>query len=370
MPIQWSLIMRELPAEQRRRTHVQLRGNFRDLGEEVGPGVPAVFPALPAGTAIDRMALARWLVSPENPLTARVQVNRLWESIFGIGLVRTTEEFGSQGELPTHPELLDWLALDFIRGGWDQKRFLRQLVTSAAYRQSSRVTPAALAADPENRLVSRGPRFRLTAEMVRDQALAVSGLLNPRSHGPSSRPFQPNSGLTAAFGGTLDWKTSTGPDRLRRGLYTEWRRSSPYPSMAAFDAPNREVCTLRRDRSNTPLQALVTLNDPVYIEAAQGLARLLVQRYDRGRGRHPSRFPPGAGPRTLRGRDPAAGHALPDRPRRLHPRPGPGGGAHRAARKSAAGGHPGADPRRLDDGGQCSAQSRRNPDEAVTPPLP
>jgi hypothetical protein len=278
MPIQWSLIMRELPAEQRRRTHVQMRGNFRDLGEEVGPGVPAVFPALPAGTAIDRMALARWLVSPENPLTARVQVNRLWESIFGIGLVRTTEEFGSQGELPTHPELLDWLALDFVRGGWDQKRFLRQLVTSAAYRQSSRVTPAALAADPENRLVSRGPRFRLTAEMVRDQALAVSGLLNPRSHGPSSRPFQPNSGLTAAFGGTLDWKTSTGPDRLRRGLYTEWRRSSPYPSMAAFDAPNREVCTLRRDRSNTPLQALVTLNDPVYIEAAQGLARLLVQR--------------------------------------------------------------------------------------------
>jgi len=191
--------------------------------------------------------------------------------------VRTTEEFGSQGELPTHPELLDWLAVDFVRGGWDQKLFLKQLVTTAAYRQSSRVTPEALAADPENRLVSRGPRFRLTAEMVRDQALAVSGLLNPRSHGPSSRPFQPNSGLSAAFGGTLDWKTSTGDERLRRGLYTEWRRSSPYPSMAAFDAPNREVCTLRRDRSNTPLQALVTLNDPVYIETAQALARIIAQ---------------------------------------------------------------------------------------------
>ncbi|MFO1449604.1 MAG: DUF1553 domain-containing protein [Opitutaceae bacterium] len=278
MPIQWSLVMRDLPADQHRRTHVQLRGNFRDLGEEVTAGVPAAFPSLPAGQPVDRLALARWLVSPDNPLTARVQVNRLWEAIFGIGLVRTTEEFGSQGELPTHPELLDWLALDFIRHGWDQKRFLRQLVTSAAYRQSSRVTPEALAADPENRLVSRGPRFRLTAEMVRDQALAVSGLLNSRSHGPSSRPFQPSSGLTAAFGGTLDWKVSTGDERLRRGLYTEWRRSSPYPSMVAFDAPNREVCTLRRDRSNTPLQALVTLNDPVYIEAAQGLARILVQR--------------------------------------------------------------------------------------------
>jgi len=277
LPIQWSLVMKELPADKQRRTHVQLRGNFRELGEEVTAGVPEVFPALPPGQTVDRLALARWLVSPENPLTARVQVNRLWETIFGIGLVRTTEEFGSQGELPTHPELLDWLAVDFVRGGWDQKLFLKQLVTTAAYRQSSRVTPEALAADPENRLVSRGPRFRLTAEMVRDQALAVSGLLNPRSHGPSSRPFQPNSGLSAAFGGTLDWKTSTGDERLRRGLYTEWRRSSPYPSMAAFDAPNREVCTLRRDRSNTPLQALVTLNDPVYIETAQALARIIAQ---------------------------------------------------------------------------------------------
>ncbi len=275
MPLQTSLIMRELPTNQKRKTHVQLRGNYLALGEEVTGGVPAAFPPLPEGVKADRLALARWLVSPENPLTARVHANRLWEAIFGIGLVRTTEEFGSQGEPPTHPELLDWLATELVAGGWDQKKFLKLLVTTAAYRQSSRVTPEALEADPENRLLSRGPRFRLPAETVRDQALAVAGLLNPRMKGPSSRPFQPAFGLSAAFGSALDWKTSAGDDRLRRGLYTEWRRSSPYPSMVTFDAPNREVCTLRRNRSNTPLQALVTLNDPVYLEAAQALARLI-----------------------------------------------------------------------------------------------
>ncbi|MBL9190252.1 MAG: DUF1553 domain-containing protein [Opitutaceae bacterium] len=277
MPLQTSPIMRELPTDKLRKTHIQLRGNHLALGDEVGPGVPAVFPPLPAGEKPDRLALARWLVSAENPLTARVLANRLWESIFGLGLVRTSEEFGSQGEPPSHPELLDWLALELVQGGWDQKKFLRMLVTSAAYRQSSRVTPAVLEADPENRLFSRGPRFRLTAEMVRDQALAVSGLLNGKSHGPSARPYQPAFGLNAAFGSALDWKTSVGEERHRRGLYTEWRRSSPYPSMVTFDAPNREVCTLRRNRSNTPLQALVTLNDPVYVEAAQALARVMME---------------------------------------------------------------------------------------------
>jgi hypothetical protein len=267
--------MRELPPGQRRKSHVQLRGSHLALGEEVSGGVPAAFPPLPTGATADRLGFARWLVSPENPLTARVEANRLWEAIFGLGLVRTTEEFGSQGEPPSHPELLDWLALDFMANKWDMKGFVKTLVMSAAYRQSSRVTPEALEADPENRLLSRGPRFRLAAETVRDQALAVSGLLNPQMHGPSSRPFQPAFGLSAAFGSALDWKTSTGADRFRRGLYTEWRRSSPYPSMVTFDAPNREVCTLRRNRSNTPLQALVTLNDPVYIEAAQALARTL-----------------------------------------------------------------------------------------------
>ncbi len=274
---QTSPIMRELPAAKQRKTHVQLRGSHLALGDEVGPGVPAVFPPLPAGAAPDRLALARWLVSAENPLTARVLANRLWEAIFGLGLVRTAEEFGSQGEPPSHPELLDWLALELLQGGWDQKKFLRMLVTSAAYRQSARVTPDALEIDPENRLISRGPRFRLAAEMVRDQALAVSGLLNPKTHGPSARPYQPAFGLNAAFGSALDWKTSTGDERHRRGLYTEWRRSSPYPSMVTFDAPNREVCTLRRNRSNTPLQALVTLNDPVYVEAAQALARAMME---------------------------------------------------------------------------------------------
>ena len=275
MPLQTTPILRELPATERRVTRVHLRGNFQALGDEVPPGVPAVFGALPVGQPADRLALARWLVARENPLTARVLANRLWEAIFGLGLVRTSEEFGAQGELPSHPELLDWLAVELMDDGWSVQRFLRRLVLSAAYRQHSRVMPEAYAADPENRLWSRGPRVRLAAEMVRDQALAVSGLLSAKQFGPAVRPLQPAFDLRAAFGGALDWKTSTGEDRLRRGLYTEWRRSSPYPSMVTFDAPNREVCTLRRPRTNTPLQALVTLNDPVYVEAAQGLARLM-----------------------------------------------------------------------------------------------
>jgi len=276
MPINTSPIMRELPAAQHRKTHVQLRGNWQALGDEVSAGVPAVFPAMPSGTPVNRLTFAQWLVDASNPLTARVQVNRFWETIFGLGLVRTSEEFGSQGAPPSHPELLDWLALEFVAMNWDVKRFLKLLVTSSAYRQSARVTADAFELDPDNRWVSRGPRFRMTAEMVRDQALAVSGLLSAKTHGPSGRPYQPAFGLNAAFGSALDWTTSTGEDRLRRGLYTEWRRSSPYPSMVTFDAPSREVCTLSRNRSNTPLQALVTLNDPVYVEAAQALARLLV----------------------------------------------------------------------------------------------
>jgi hypothetical protein len=254
---------------------LQYRGNFLDLGEELSEALPEAFPGIDSGgrQRTDRLVLARWLVSKENPLTARVTVNRYWEKLFGSGLVLTSEEFGSQGELPSHPELLDWLAVEFMESGWDLKGLLRLLVTSATYRQSSRVDPGLLERDPANRLLARGPRYRLPAETIRDQALAVSGLLSEKMFGPPVRPPQPSLGLSAAFGGGIDWETSAGEDRYRRGLYTTWRRSNPYPSMATFDAPNREVCTVRRERTNTPLQALVTLNDPVFVEAAQALGR-------------------------------------------------------------------------------------------------
>ena len=264
-------MMHELEGDSRRQTHVQLRGNFLALGEAVTEGVPAVFKQLPADQPPNRLALARWLVDPDNPLTARVIANRFWEQVFGTGIVRTSEDFGSQGDLPTHPELLDWLATEFVSSGWNVKALLKSMVTSATYRQSSRLTPELLERDPDNRLLARGPRYRLTAEEVRDQALFDSGLLSRKMCGPPVRPPQPSLGLTAAFGGSLDWKTSEGEDRYRRAVYTEWRRTNPYASMATFDAPNREVCALRRTRSNTPLQALVTLNDPVYVEAAQAL---------------------------------------------------------------------------------------------------
>ena len=266
-------VLRELAGDKRRTTKIQLRGNWQALGDEVTEAVPAAWHPLPKDAPRNRLTLAKWLVDENNPLTARVVANRYWEAIFGTGLVRTSEEFGAQGELPSHPELLDWLATELVAMKWDNKQFLRLLVTSQAYRQSSKVTPEALEKDPENRLLSRGPRLRLTAEMVRDQSLAASGLLSAKMFGPSVRPTRPSAGLNAAFGSALDWTTSAGEDRYRRGLYTEWRRTSPYPSMATFDAPSREVCSVRRNRTNTPLQALVTMNDPVYVEAAQALAR-------------------------------------------------------------------------------------------------
>lgn len=278
-------ILRELAGEKRRKTLLQRRGNFLDVGAEMSEGLPETLHPAPAKTSMNRLTLARWLVDPSNPLTARVTVNRLWESIFGSGLVRTTEEFGTQGERPSHPELLDWLAVELTERQWDLKQLLRLMVTSAAYRQSSRVAPDLVARDPDNRLLARGPRFRLTAEMVRDQALAVSGLLSAKKYGPPVKPPQPKMGLSAAFGSATDWETSAGEDRHRRAIYTTWRRSNPYPSMAAFDAPNREVCLLRRERSNTPLQALVTLNDPVYLEAAQALARRMMTAAPTAAGR-------------------------------------------------------------------------------------
>jgi hypothetical protein len=275
-------IMRELPPKDRRVTKIHIRGNFLNQGKVVTPGVPAVFQPLPKDRPADRLALARWLVDPQNPLTARVAVNRYWEVLFGVGLVETPDDWGIRGKLPNHPELLDWLAVEFespASGGmaWDVKRLLRLIVTSATYRQSSRVTPGLLERDPDNRLFARGPRFRSSAEVIRDQALFVSGLLSPKMHGPPVRPPRPKTNLTAAFGGGTDWEPSPGGDRHRRALYTEWRRTTPYPSMVTFDAPSRNVCTLNRPRTNTPLQALVTLNDPCYVEAAQALARRMVK---------------------------------------------------------------------------------------------
>lgn len=271
-------IMRDRPADQRRKTFVQLRGNYKSLGPEVSEGVPAVFHPLEKGVTPNRLSLAKWLISPDNPLTARVVANRHWEELFGIGIVETSEEFGSQGELPSDQDLLDWLALDFQENGWDIKRLLKQVAMSATYRQSSKTKPEFEERDPYNRLLNRGPRFRLSAEQIRDNALAVSGLLSGKMHGPPVNPPQPEMGLTAAFGSKTDWVNSAGEDRYRRALYTSWRRSNPYPSMATFDAPNGEVCTVRRGRTNTPLQSLVTLNDPVYVEAAQALGRKIVAK--------------------------------------------------------------------------------------------
>jgi len=266
-------IMRQLPSNRLRKTKIQYRGNFLETGPEVTEGVPKVFHPVATDGTPDRMALARWLIDKKNPLTARVVVNRYWEKIFGIGLVATSEEFGSQGDLPSHPKLLDWMATELMASGWDLKKLLKLMVTSATYRQSSKVSKQLLQRDPDNRFLARGPRFRLSAEMIRDQALFASALLSPKMYGPPVRPPQPALGVKAAFGSGIDWKTSTGEDRYRRGIYTTWRRSNPYPSMITFDAPNREVCTVRRARTNTPLQALVTLNDPVFVEAAQALAR-------------------------------------------------------------------------------------------------
>ena len=270
-------VMVELPADRRRVSRVLRKGNFLDPGDPVEPGVPKALHPYPAGAPANRLGLARWLIDPKNPLTARVAVNRYWAQIFGVGLVETEEDFGTQGEPPSHPELLDWLAVRYRESGWDTKALLRLIVTSATYRQSSKVRPEMLEKDPRNRLLARAPRVRLEAEMVRDQALALSGLLSRKVGGPSVFPPQPDGLWQAAFNGERTWTTSRGEDRYRRGLYVFWRRTVPYPSMAAFDAPSREICAIKRVRTNTPLQSFVTMNDPVYVEAAQALARRIVR---------------------------------------------------------------------------------------------
>jgi len=269
-------ILQELPAAVQRETREFRRGSFLSPGDPVDANTPEIFPEFPADLPKDRLGFAKWLVSRENPLTARVTVNRQWEQLFGVGIVKTSEDFGLRSELPSHPELLDWLAIEFMDKGWSLKQLTKTIVMSAAYRQSSVVSDALHERDPENRLVARGPRFRLDAEVVRDSALAIGGLLSAKMYGPSVMPYQPDGVWNVVYSG-YKWVQSEGEDKHRRGVYTYTRRTSPYPSMVAFDAGSREVCLVRRVRTNTPLQALVMLNDPVYIEAAQGLGRKMAQ---------------------------------------------------------------------------------------------
>ena len=298
-----TMVMDEL--EKPRETFILARGDFQSKGEKVSAGTPACWPPLPTKEPTNRLSLARWLVSANNPLTARVTVNRYWGMLFGTGLVKTANDFGSQGERPSHPELLDWLACEFMKptasvekskGGrvteassstlqpfnpltppsWDIKHLLRLLVTSAAYRQSAVVTKDKLERDPNNRLLTRGPRIRLDAELIRDNALAISGLLNAKIGGPSVKPYQP----PGIWDGTdHKYEQDHGEDLYRRGMYVFWKRAAHYPSFQTFDAPSREICTLQRPRTSTPLQSLVVMNDPVYVEASRALAsRVLQQR--------------------------------------------------------------------------------------------
>jgi hypothetical protein len=276
-----TMVMNE--AQTPRDSFILNRGDYQNKGEKVIPGTPAVLPPLPLspdGTRPNRLTLARWLVDPAHPLTARVAVNRYWQMYFGLGLVKTAENFGSQGDSPSHPELLDWLATEFIASKWDVKAMQRLIVTSAAYRQSSKVTPELLEKDPENRLLARGPRFRLPAESIRDNALAVSGLINPKIGGASVFPYQP-AGIweELAFGDGFSMQTyeqSHDADLYRRSMYTFWKRTAPPAAMLTFDAPDREKCTARRLTTNTPLQALVLLNDPTYLEASRVLAQRML----------------------------------------------------------------------------------------------
>jgi hypothetical protein len=262
--------------EKPRATHVLTRGNFLSKGDKVQAATPAVLHAFPAGAPTNRAGLAQWLVDTNNPLTARVMMNRFWEQYFGRGIVETDEDFGVQGEKPTHPQLLDWLATEFMGQGWSMKAMHKLIVMSAAYRQSSRATPELLQRDPFNRLYARGPRTRLDAETLRDQALAIAGLLSGKLGGPSVFPPQPDGIWQVVYSGDK-WQTSKGDDKYRRALYTFWRRTMPHPAMTTFDAPSREFCVVKRTRSNTPLQALLLLNDPAYVECAQALARRVMR---------------------------------------------------------------------------------------------
>jgi hypothetical protein len=268
--------------EKARSTFVLMRGEYDKPGEKVEAATPAGFGVLPAGAPRNRLGLARWLTHPRHPLTARVAVNRLWYQMFGNGIVETQEDFGSQGSWPSHPQLLDWLAAAYIGGGWDSKAMIKLITMSSTYQQAPRSTPALRSVDPRNLLWARGPRSRLSAEMIRDHALAISGFLTNQVGGPSVRPYQP-AGLwdEVSVGGKghggIDYVQDHGSDLYRRGIYTWWKRTCPPPALNTFDAPDREFCTVRRSPTNTPLQALVMLNDPTFVEAARGLAQRLLR---------------------------------------------------------------------------------------------
>jgi hypothetical protein len=251
------------------RTRLAIGGDYRNRADAIGAAVPELFNQPPMKS---RLELARWLTSPDNPLTARVAVNRMWQEFFGRGLVRTSDDFGTQGEKPTHPDLLDWLATEFREGGWSMKRMHKLIVMSAAYRQASDVRKELLAGDPDNTLIARQNRLRLPAELIRDSALFASGLLNTNIGGRSIRPPQPPGIAELGYANSVKWVETQGPDRYRRGMYIHFQRTAPYPMLMTFDAPDSNVACTRRSRTNTPLQALNLLNDSVFLEAAQGLA--------------------------------------------------------------------------------------------------
>jgi len=259
-----------------RETHVLLRGQYDKPGEKVEPEVPHELPPMRASAPRNRMGLAEWLVAPTNPLTSRVLVNRAWQLHFGTGFVKTSEDFGRQGEWPSHLELLDWLATETMQHHWDVKRLHRLIVTSSTFRQSSRARPEMTARDPDNRLLAHGPRLRLSAEMVRDQALFASGQLVEQLGGPSVRPYQP-AGLWTELTGGDDYQLGQGAELVRRSLYTFWKRTIPPPSLATFDAPTREFCSVKESRTNTPLQALALMNEPTYVAAAEALANRILR---------------------------------------------------------------------------------------------
>ncbi|HMJ89521.1 MAG TPA: DUF1553 domain-containing protein, partial [Candidatus Acidoferrum sp.] len=270
-----TLVAKEM--EKQRDTFMLIRGEYDKKGDKVSPGLPSILPPLPAGAPTNRLGFAKWLVETNHPLTARVTVNRFWQQLFGVGLVKTAEDFGIQGDQPSHPELLDWLATEFMQSDWDVKHMMRLMLSSATYRQSSRFTPELLARDPENRLLARGPRFRVDAEVVRDVALEVSGLLTDQLGGKSVKPYEP-PGLWEAvsFNNSQKYVPDKGEAAYRRALYTYWKRQSPPPNMMIFDAPTREYCVVRRPRTNTPLQALALMNDLQFVEASRAFGHRMI----------------------------------------------------------------------------------------------